>query len=132
MGKIATTFLPSLIPHIIGIKCPDPTNEDAQISERPVSQFRFEAAWLFEESCEATVRRLWSDSSEALPGKLLTLSRGFSHWYKDLCRSKKASVTALQKRLEQLYDLPVSDAILEEIMGVKVDLNIEADKEEVF
>ncbi|KAL4377395.1 hypothetical protein GQ457_02G029020 [Hibiscus cannabinus] len=112
--------------------CPLLLSTDVQILERPLPQFRFEAAWLLQESSEATVCRLWSDSSEALPGKLFTLAQGLSCWFKNLCRSKKATVAALQQQLEQLYDLPVSDAILEEIMGVKVDLNIETDREEVF
>ncbi|KAL4332038.1 hypothetical protein GQ457_07G005000 [Hibiscus cannabinus] len=37
-----------------------------------------------------------------------------------------------RQRLEHLYDLPVSDAILDEILGVKAGLNVEVDKDEVF
>ncbi|KAL4376319.1 hypothetical protein GQ457_02G029080 [Hibiscus cannabinus] len=120
-------FHPTFPPNHASRDCVTPAELEARFLQRLRS-----SAPLLEESSEATVYRLWSDSSEVLPGKLFTLAQGLSCWFKNLCRSKKATVAALQQRLEQLYDLPVSDAILEEIMGVKVDLNIETDREEVF
>ncbi|GMJ05563.1 hypothetical protein HRI_004225500 [Hibiscus trionum] len=95
-------------------------------------KFRFEAAWMFEVNFEETVRQFWHSSNVSLPNKLSLLAARLSDWHGKLSRSKKEYLRSMHKKLEQLYEEPVSDEVLGEILGIKADINLETDKEELY
>ncbi|KAL4325602.1 hypothetical protein GQ457_11G004690 [Hibiscus cannabinus] len=98
----------------------------------PRWHFKFEAAWLIEDSCEPEVQKLWVESSGFLPDRLRYMSRGLDAWFRKLKASHKFTTKSLTKRLEQLTELLPSDNVLEEMMEVKLALNLEADKSELY
>ncbi|KAL4318018.1 hypothetical protein GQ457_18G000980 [Hibiscus cannabinus] len=98
----------------------------------PRWHFKFEAAWLIEDSCEPEVQKLWVESSGFLPDRLRYMSRGLDAWFRKLKASRKFTTKSLTKRLEQLTELLPSDNVLEEMMEVKLALNLEADKSELY
>ncbi|KAL4387439.1 hypothetical protein GQ457_09G000910 [Hibiscus cannabinus] len=67
--------------------------------------FRFEASWLLEDTCEAEVKRLWAASSGPIPDRLVML---------------------------ELADLYPTDEVLHETIDVKLALNLEIDREELY
>ncbi|KAE8678736.1 hypothetical protein F3Y22_tig00111402pilonHSYRG00179 [Hibiscus syriacus] len=93
---------------------------------------RFEASWLLEDSCEAEVKRLWSSSRGTVPTRLKEVSTGLEVWFKRITREKKISMKDLCKRLEKLNASDLSDDVLGEITQVKLAMNIEADREELY
>ncbi|GMI64370.1 hypothetical protein HRI_000106300 [Hibiscus trionum] len=95
-------------------------------------QFRFEAAWLLEDSCEPEVKKLWLSSSGDFLDRLLQVKQGFDRWFKDLRRKKTSTLTALKKKLEKLNEQIPSDEVLGEIVDTKLSMNLEMDKEELF
>ncbi|KAL4272451.1 hypothetical protein GQ457_13G023230 [Hibiscus cannabinus] len=115
------------IPHTDGLKLSRST-----VSVIPRWHFKFEAAWLIEDSCEPEVQKLWVESSGFLPDRLRYMSRGLDAWFRKLKASRKFTTKSLTKRLEQLTELLPSDNVLEEMMEVKLALNLEADKSELY
>ncbi|KAL4386596.1 hypothetical protein GQ457_09G025710 [Hibiscus cannabinus] len=112
--------------------CPLLLNTDVSTTGNFLRQFRFEAAWVLEGSCEDVVRHLWASTADLLPIKLQKIGQGLSRWYKTLCSSRRAREKDMQQKLNLMYELPVSDESLEDILGLKMELNLEADKEEIF
>ncbi|GMI95766.1 hypothetical protein HRI_003245900 [Hibiscus trionum] len=94
--------------------------------------FRFEAAWLLEESCEGEVLKLWNSCSGSIPDRLTLVSSGLELWFNKIKKEKKISVKALQQRLKELNDSQPSDEKLEEILETKLALNMEADREKIY
>ncbi|GMI73050.1 hypothetical protein HRI_000974300 [Hibiscus trionum] len=95
-------------------------------------QFRFEAAWLLEESCEPEVQKLWSLSSGDYLDRLSQVKKGLDRWFKDLRRKKTSTLAVLKKKLAYLNEQTPSDEVLGEITDTKLSMNFELDKEEIF
>ncbi|KAA3482175.1 reverse transcriptase [Gossypium australe] len=94
--------------------------------------FRFEAKWCLDSSFEGTIRRWWADSSASVPNKLEILGNKLLKWHSSKSREERRKWTQLEQRLEGLFSQDVSDDVLAEISEVQLDLNLEADKEEIF
>ncbi|KAK8589798.1 hypothetical protein V6N12_024189 [Hibiscus sabdariffa] len=63
----------------------------------PRWHFKFEAAWLIEDSCEPEVQKLWVESSGLLPDRLRYMSRGLDVWFRKLKASRKFTTKSLSK-----------------------------------
>ncbi|KAK8495118.1 hypothetical protein V6N12_047114 [Hibiscus sabdariffa] len=101
-------------------------------SNRRRWHFRFEASWLLEDTCEAEVKRLWAVSSGSLPKRLAMLGEGLDGWFSRIKRDRQLSVRDLRKRLTDLADLYPTDEVLHETINVKLALNLEIDREELY
>ncbi|GMI84759.1 hypothetical protein HRI_002145200 [Hibiscus trionum] len=121
------------LPHTISDHCPLLLNTHAAISTRQqFEHFRFEAAWLVEESCEQEVSRLWNASAGSIPTRLRQVGEGLNSWFRTLRKEKRITVTDLKTRLKELSELHPSDEVLGEILDTKIALNLEADREELY
>ncbi|GMI81993.1 hypothetical protein HRI_001868600 [Hibiscus trionum] len=94
--------------------------------------FRFESAWLVEDSCISKVERLWTSSSGSFLDRLKSLCLGLDVWFKQIRKDKGLTVADLNKKLESLNSLQPTDNVLGEIMDVKLAINFELDKEELY
>ncbi|GMI85899.1 hypothetical protein HRI_002259200 [Hibiscus trionum] len=94
--------------------------------------FRFEAAWLLEESCEPEVRKLWDSSSGDVPDRLKFVSSGLNFWFKKIRKEKKLTVQHLEERIEKLNELQPTDEVLGELLDSKLQMNLELDKKELY
>ncbi|KAK9017398.1 hypothetical protein V6N11_079877 [Hibiscus sabdariffa] len=94
--------------------------------------FRFESAWLMEDSCEKEVQSLREQSSGSVPVRLRGVSNGLVHWISQFRHDKHVSIKALQQKLEALCGVDPADDILGEIVEAKLALNMEYDKSELY
>ncbi|KAL4302393.1 hypothetical protein GQ457_10G012400 [Hibiscus cannabinus] len=94
--------------------------------------FKFEAAWLSEETCAGEVSHLWNQAVGSVPLKLKHVCAGLENWFANIRASKKLTSDDLNQRLHDLYNAFPSDDVLGDIVEVKFDLNIEAEKEEIY
>ncbi|GMI93032.1 hypothetical protein HRI_002972500 [Hibiscus trionum] len=94
--------------------------------------FRFESAWLLEDSCAPEVERLWNSSVGDFLDRLKHLCLGLDAWFKRIKKDKGLTIGDLKARLESLNGLQPTDAVLGEIMEVKLAMNLELDKEELY
>ncbi|GMI64491.1 hypothetical protein HRI_000118400 [Hibiscus trionum] len=121
------------LPHAFSDHCPLLLNTSSvQPGSNRTHHFRFEAAWLTEESCESEFQNLWHSSSGNLPDKLREVGRGLEEWFRKITKEKKIPVHVLKQRLQDLNDLQPTDEILEEILETKIAINLEADREELY
>ncbi|KAA3477129.1 reverse transcriptase [Gossypium australe] len=102
---------------------------DQQHKER---KFHFEAKRCLESSFEGLVRRWWEDTSESIPNKLEIMGHSLLKWSKLSSRVERRNRFQLEQRLGGLYSQDISDDVLAEIVEVQLDLNLEADKEELY
>ncbi|KAA3478899.1 reverse transcriptase [Gossypium australe] len=98
----------------------------------PKGHFRFEAKWCLELNFEELVRDWWFDSCEDIPNRLEQLGQKMQAWNKNRGRAERRKRVCLEDRLDYLYKQDISYDILTEIAEVQLDLNLEADKEELF
>ncbi|KAL4361670.1 hypothetical protein GQ457_04G031690 [Hibiscus cannabinus] len=91
-----------------------------------------DASWLLEESCEEEVRRLWQQSSGDIIQRLRLLSHGLESCFRRVKKERKLTTSDLRKRLQDLNDNFPTDDTLAEICDVKLALNLEADREELY
>ncbi|KAG8478535.1 hypothetical protein CXB51_028292 [Gossypium anomalum] len=92
----------------------------------------FVAKWCLESSFEEVIKRWWADSSGSVPWKLEKLGHQLQQWSRSKIREEKENRVVLEERLNCLYSQEPSDEILAEITNVKLNLNLEADKKELF
>ncbi|GMI76000.1 hypothetical protein HRI_001269300 [Hibiscus trionum] len=123
----------SHMPHSFSDHCPLLLNTDSrQKSSNLISHFRFEAAWLLEDSCEEEVKHLWESTAGLVPHRLQQLSQGLELWFKRIRKEKNITMADLRKKLSHLQNLHPSDDALEEITNVKLAMNLQIDREEVY
>lgn len=65
-------------------------------------------------------------------GKLEELGHHLLRWSRATEREEKKNRIELEDRLSKLYNQDISEKVLAEITEVQVELNLEADKEELF
>ncbi|KAL4290028.1 hypothetical protein GQ457_14G002670 [Hibiscus cannabinus] len=94
--------------------------------------FRFEASWPLEDTCETEVKRLWNSSFGSIPERLTTLGVGLDSWFSCIKRARQFSMRDLRKRLADLAELFRTDEVLHETIDVKLALNLEIDREELY
>ncbi|GMI69890.1 hypothetical protein HRI_000658300 [Hibiscus trionum] len=107
------------------------TTSSSDQTRKQMHHFRFEAAWLLDESCEGEVRNLWNSCTGNIPDRLTRISLGLEQWFIRIKKEKKIHVKALQQRLKELSESQPNDDNLEEILETKLALNMEADREEI-
>ncbi|GMI99219.1 hypothetical protein HRI_003591200 [Hibiscus trionum] len=121
------------LPHSISDHCPILLDTTARShSSNKVWHFCFEASWLLEESCEATVRELWNVQKDDFLDKLDHVTSGLDAWFKRTKKAKKLTVEMLNQKLDRLNELAPSDEVLGDIVDTKLELNLEMDKDELY
>ncbi|KAH1122871.1 hypothetical protein J1N35_006031 [Gossypium stocksii] len=95
-------------------------------------RFWFEAKWCLEISFKDVVKNKWESLSGSVPSKLEILGQHICQWDRASKREKKRNRVQLEERLNELHIQDPTDEILAEILDVQVNLNLEADQEEVF
>ncbi|KAA3471345.1 reverse transcriptase [Gossypium australe] len=94
--------------------------------------FRFEAKWCLEPKFEDLVKDWWIDSGGDIPNRLEQLGQKMQAWSKSRERDEKRKRVCLEDRLDYLYKQDITDDILAKIAEAQLDLNLEANKEELF
>lgn len=95
--------------------------------------FLFNADWALEDGFEDQVTRVWKDSIEPLPEKLTNLGKYLKIWANSIGkkRTKKERELTLEQ-LEKLNQEDPEETTLVSIIKVKLALNMEADKKEIY
>ncbi|KAK8652041.1 hypothetical protein V6N13_141611 [Hibiscus sabdariffa] len=78
------------------------------------------------------IRACWENSTTAVPDRLINLGEDQSLWFKAKKHGSRAKKLRMKECLPELSVLDPDDAILAELIEVKLGLNLEADKEELF
>lgn len=94
--------------------------------------FKFEVAWLMEESCEVKVSWFWKEMAGIVLDRLRYVSVGLNNWYNQIRCEKKMTKTTLRNQLEQLSALFPSEVVLEELVYIHLSMNLEANKDELY
>ncbi|GMI96662.1 hypothetical protein like AT1G43760 [Hibiscus trionum] len=108
----------------IGLQQPTPVTKEPR--------FRFNANWVLEEGFLDVVQSFWSSNMDPIPSKLHMLGSVLQKWSRGRFSKRKAKANKLNKRLAELVMEEPDDDRLVELMEVKLALNLEADKEEMF
>ncbi|GMI85140.1 hypothetical protein HRI_002183300 [Hibiscus trionum] len=119
--------------HSISDHCPllfDTANTPASNSYR--AWFRFDANWTLDPDCEDIISSFWSSTSGDLPTKLNQLSSILSNWNKEKRLQKRHRTAVLNNKLKHLSALDADDENLAELLEVKLAMNLEADKDEIY
>lgn len=85
-----------------------------------------------EDGIEEHIGRFWAMEATDLPEKLVNLQTCLRLWVKPKASNRSINRDNLQKRLDKLLEEDLNEAALEEIVNVKLALNMEADKEELY
>ncbi|KAL4363826.1 hypothetical protein GQ457_04G030920 [Hibiscus cannabinus] len=96
------------------------------------AHFRFDANWTLEEDCGVLIRDFWSSNREILPRKLSQLGDKLKQWSRAHNLKSRKYKDSLKSRLHDLMLEDPDDDKLAELLDVKLELNLEADKEELF
>lgn len=115
--------------------CPILLDTDVGVSGRAGGSFnfKFETRWLLETSCETEVKKLWELKVHLdVPNHLMEVGEGLRNWATRLKRNKRRMKENLQDHLGGLYELPPTDDNLEEIIEIKLGLNMGMDREELY
>ncbi|KAK8596155.1 hypothetical protein V6N12_064654 [Hibiscus sabdariffa] len=89
--------------------------------------FKFDAAWVLDESCAKIISDFWSSHLGDLPTKLDDLGLALKYWSRTTKQSQRAMKENLEARLQETEEEDPDDDTLEELINVKIGLNIEAD-----
>ncbi|KAA3478601.1 reverse transcriptase [Gossypium australe] len=120
--------------HSFSDHCPillDTMNDGCFDFQRKARLFRFEAKWCLDSSFEGLVDRYWAESSGSIPKRLENIGINFMKWSKVKSRETTRNRFRLEQRLNELHAQDISDEVLAEIVEAQLDLNLEADKEEL-
>lgn len=120
------------LPHSFSDHCPLLVNTDKGCVNCHFTHFKFEAAWIIEESCKSKVWRLWNLTSGLVSHRLRMVSVRLDRWFESLRRTKALTNNELRNKLQQLNNSYPTDEVLKDTINVKLALNMEADKEEVY
>ncbi|GMI87553.1 hypothetical protein HRI_002424600 [Hibiscus trionum] len=96
------------------------------------SFFKFDASWILEEGFETLIRSKWVSINEELPSKLFKLSNCIKSWSRDLKKSRTNRKNSLNAKLAELSMQDPDGDNLAQLLDVKIALNMEADKDEIF
>ncbi|KAA3453417.1 reverse transcriptase [Gossypium australe] len=94
--------------------------------------FLFEAKWCLDSSFENLVRGWWADSTGSIPDRLEDMGHIMYDWSRNSKKDEKRMRVCLGNRLYYLFTQDISDDTLAEIIEVQLELNLEADKEELY
>ncbi|MBA0699030.1 hypothetical protein Goari_000703 [Gossypium aridum] len=119
----------SHLSHFFSDHCPLLLNSKVKSLSTKVHHFRFEAAWLLEDSCETMVKKLWEASLGTIPTRLHKVGEGLDKWFTQVKRERSMSRKNLERQLQRLNELTLSDKVLGDIVDTMLALSLEADKE---
>ncbi|GMI75028.1 hypothetical protein like AT1G43760 [Hibiscus trionum] len=105
---------------------------DSSIARDVSLAFKFDANWILEGDVEGIIQSTWSGVEGDFMSKLSAVSLALKKWCRTLNSRRKVSTDTLTSRLEQLSLEDPSDENLAEILEVKLALNMESDKDELF
>ncbi|GMJ10541.1 hypothetical protein like AT1G43760 [Hibiscus trionum] len=128
-------FRVSHIPHSFSDHCPVLVDTVGCASHNPVpttNAFSFDANWVLEEDFEQLISTSWLSDQSSVPSKLERLALSIKSWCRGLRARRLRSNKVLRERLADLSLQDPDDDALEELTEVKLALNLEADKEEIF
>ncbi|GMJ05748.1 hypothetical protein HRI_004244000 [Hibiscus trionum] len=94
--------------------------------------FKFSADWTLEDECESLIKKFWEESNLSLSQKLVELGVKLSAWSRGRKVSSRKRSHELKDKLKVLTDRDPDDETLAEILDVKLALNFEADKDELY
>ncbi|GMJ14221.1 hypothetical protein HRI_005091300 [Hibiscus trionum] len=128
------TFFVKHLLHSTSDHCPvliDTLGHAFTRTRSPRTPFRFEANWILHEQTENMIKTNWEMPGSVIQ-KLSTLGSKLSHWNKENRATTRAVKEGLLSRLSELVSSDPDDDNLQELLEVKLGLNLEADKEELF
>ncbi|KAA3486630.1 reverse transcriptase [Gossypium australe] len=96
------------------------------------SHFQFNADWILNSRVEEQIKWEWNSKNTNMVEKLRKLGLNLTTWAKKERRLKECRTKDLNGRLLELGTEEINNATLEEITNIKLELNFEADKEELF
>lgn len=100
--------------------------------ENSKNWFSFNANWVLENDFEEAIKQVWDLGDKNLPEKLEDLKLKLINWDKDNRKFKWKTREDLKSRLIYLNNKDPNEDILAEVTDVKLALNMEADKEELY
>ncbi|KAL4366884.1 hypothetical protein GQ457_05G001920 [Hibiscus cannabinus] len=127
-------YLVKHLRHSFSDHCPvliDTTGKRQDFRHSPPLPFKFDAAWVMDDSCTTIIFEFWSSHTSDLPTKLCELGSSLKNWSLSMRKEKRAVKDSLEARLKELEEGDLDDDVLAELIDVKLGLNIEADKEEL-
>ncbi|MBA0843394.1 hypothetical protein Goarm_000589, partial [Gossypium armourianum] len=127
--SLFSNYKVSHLSHFFSDHCPLLLNSKVESLSTKVHHFRFEAAWLLEDSCETMVKKLWEASSGTIPMRLHKVGKGLDKWFTRVKRERSISRKDLERQLQRLNVLTPSDKVLGDIVDTKLAFSLEADKE---
>lgn len=110
----------------------DTRNEKQELITQEGYTFRFDADWILEEHFEDHVKPGWKLDETDLHFKLGELGKHLCSWVKDNRGRRLKRKDYLKSRLDKLKKEDPLEDMLENIMEVKLMLNMEANKKELF
>lgn len=109
------------------------TNKEERLQgKRQQGYFRFNADWILEAGFEERLKWEWNSNNLDVLKKLKNLGLSLSNWAKQEKKQTERRTKELNDRLSKLGAGEISDEVLKEITNIKLELNLEADKEELF
>ncbi|KAA3486372.1 reverse transcriptase [Gossypium australe] len=109
------------------------TNEDErlQVNDRH-RQFRFNVDWMLNKDLEEQVKQGWLPNGKDTLTKLSKLGVRLRKWAKKEKGLRERRTKDLNSRLLEFSSEEINDEVLTEITEAKLEMNLEADKEELF
>ncbi|GMI82621.1 hypothetical protein HRI_001931400 [Hibiscus trionum] len=95
-------------------------------------RFRFDANWVMEEEMVEQLQTYWESSDSPVPARLKDLGSILQKWSMKNKKDRGARKKILQNRLTELTSADPDEEVLAELLEVKLRLNMEADKEELY
>ncbi|KAL4352687.1 hypothetical protein GQ457_06G008940 [Hibiscus cannabinus] len=78
------------------------------------------------------IQQCWSNIHDSLPSKLKALSVTLTHWNRDRKSNQSKKVRDWEEKLKNLEEQDPDENRLASILDIKLALNVEADKEEIY
>lgn len=94
--------------------------------------FRFNADWILQSDFEKGLVLEWNSNHQDFLVNLREVGFSLSSWAAKSKKFRERRTLELNTRLSELSACEISDEVLEEITEVKLALNLEANKEEIF
>ncbi|GMI73926.1 hypothetical protein HRI_001061900 [Hibiscus trionum] len=124
----------SRLTHSISDHCPIliSTSPDQEPDHLRQSFFKFDASWALEDGFEPFLRTKWDLITDALPEKLIKLAESLKEWSRELKKTRASRRGSLNAKLAKLSMEDPDEENLAQLLDVKLALNMEADKDEIF
>ncbi|KAH1092072.1 hypothetical protein J1N35_019329 [Gossypium stocksii] len=105
---------------------------DSGVANMERNRFKFKSWWILEPSCEEVIKKLWNEKSGNVLDKLEYIHIGLQRWGKNIKGERERRSKNLRERLVELDGMARDDDTLAEIIDVKLELNQEMEKEEMY